>query len=276
MHNSTFSPGRYVRLYEQLESMGKNVSQLPNWQYAVAVARFYVAEEEAKKKNSPGGTAAVKAPEEADDALQRALIAFPGVLLPMLDKCSVEATDRVTKHRYFLEAGLHEPAGLALLERLYVGRSHHVWKHPELLPWLERNADEVIRRVDSGKDILVEEFAGKRKTRYQGVPRNIHRHVIMSDIPDATTSLPKVRAWLFDLCMQIYLTIFLLYLGTGRHSCPGLRPAAANRQHQPVLAREPDSARRRRQQRPGCLLPLHAAQLRPQRQGGQRAAGRGR
>ena len=30
-------------------------------------------------------------------------------------------------------------------------------------------------------------------SRYQGTPRNIFRHVILSDIKDASTSLPRVR-----------------------------------------------------------------------------------
>lgn len=81
--------------------------------------------------------------------------------------------------------------GLALLCRLYVGRSYHVWKAPELLPWLEKNANSVVSMVDRG-DPVVAAADAKRSKRYQGVPRNVHRHVIMSDIPDATTSLPKV------------------------------------------------------------------------------------
>ena len=72
-----------------------------------------------------------------------------------------------------------------------MGRAHIVWKQPELLPWLERNAHEVIRRVEAKED-FVEECAKRRATRYQGAPRNIYRHVLMSDIQDAKTALPRV------------------------------------------------------------------------------------
>ena len=41
-------------------------------------------------------------------------------------------------------------------------------------------------------DQFVAECGEKRKTRYVGAPRNVYRHVIMSDIKDATTSLPRV------------------------------------------------------------------------------------
>lgn len=84
-----------------------------------------------------------------------------------------------------------ETSGLELLTKLYIGRSYHIWKLPELLPWLERNTKEVAKRVDNG-DSFVKECIEKRKIRYQGAPRNVYRHVIMSDIKDATTSLPKV------------------------------------------------------------------------------------
>lgn len=77
------------------------------------------------------------------------------------------------------------------MSKLYIGRSFHIWKHPELLPWLERNANVVVDLVNAG-DASVRQAEDRRRTRYQGVPRNIHRHVIMSDIKDATTSLPKV------------------------------------------------------------------------------------
>jgi hypothetical protein len=36
-----------------------------------------------------------------------------------------------------------------MLTSLYVGRSHHLWKDPNLLPWLERNAHQVLARVDA-------------------------------------------------------------------------------------------------------------------------------
>ena len=65
-----------------------------------------------------------------------------------------------------------------------------MWKVPEILPWLERNCRAVLDRVDRG-EAAVKQAAEKRKLRYQGTPRNVYRHVIMSDIKDATTSLPK-------------------------------------------------------------------------------------
>ncbi len=115
------------------------------------------------------------------------------MLQPLLDKCGIDAEEKVVRHSFFVDAQLGQQAGLELLTRLYVGRSYHVWKLPELLPWLERNCKAVLERVDA-KEPAVADAAAKRKTRYQGVPRNIYRHVIMSDMPETTTSLPREMA----------------------------------------------------------------------------------
>ncbi len=92
---------RFSRLHDHLESTGKNVSQLPNWAFSVAVAHFYLGcdEEEEKKKEVREDHSA-----KSDELLQAALLSFPSVLLSLLDKCSVDASDEVSKHKFFLEA----------------------------------------------------------------------------------------------------------------------------------------------------------------------------
>lgn len=83
----------FVSLYEELE-VKKNLSQLPNWAFTVAVALFYVAEESKEEKDAA----------RADEMLQKALVNFPGVLMPLLDKCSIDADSKVIHHKYFVEA----------------------------------------------------------------------------------------------------------------------------------------------------------------------------
>ena len=68
----------------------KNLSQLPNMAYAIALAHFY-----------QGKTSGPAAQALSDDYLQKALLMFPGVLLPLLEKCSIQADGRVIKHDYF-------------------------------------------------------------------------------------------------------------------------------------------------------------------------------
>jgi hypothetical protein len=83
----------FATFYEELEAT-KNLSQLPNWAYSVAIAYFYIAQETPDKDLA-----------KADDHLQKALIMFPGVLLPLLDKCSIDA-DKVARHKFWVEAQL--------------------------------------------------------------------------------------------------------------------------------------------------------------------------
>lgn len=89
---------------------------------------------------------------------------------------------------YFLDSRADPPA-LATLATLYTVRTFHCWKEPEILPWLERNVKIVLSRIQSG-DTRVEESVMERSTRYQGLPRNIHRHLIMSEHREALSQLP--------------------------------------------------------------------------------------
>ena len=68
----------------------RNLTQLPNMAYSTALAQFYHC------KNNDYSA--------ADASLQKALIEFPGVLLPLLDKCSVDIDKRVLGSQYFLDA----------------------------------------------------------------------------------------------------------------------------------------------------------------------------
>ena len=102
--------------------------------------------------------------KDADTALQYALTMFPSALLPLLDKCSIEADPRAATHSFFLEG--HGSKGLEVLVGLYVQRSHHIWKDPVLLPWLERNVNAVLDTVTANSE-FVKDCATKRKSRYQ-------------------------------------------------------------------------------------------------------------
>lgn len=83
--------------------------------------------------------------------------------------------------------------GLLQLIKLYVCRSHHIWKEPDLIPWLERNVHTVLDRVNSGKEeAFIADCATKRESRYVGTPRNISRHIILSDFKEVTAHLTTV------------------------------------------------------------------------------------
>uniref|UniRef100_A0A8C9WRR9 Transcription factor 25 (basic helix-loop-helix) n=1 Tax=Scleropages formosus TaxID=113540 RepID=A0A8C9WRR9_SCLFO len=173
-----------IRLYEEWEGH-RNLSQLPNFALSVALSYYH---QSLQDELTPEECARLK--QKADDLLQDALIMFPGVLMPLLDLCAVQPDSAVSSHSFFgPKSQIWQPPALNELLSLYVGRCHILWKEGRVLLWLEGNVREVLRRVDS-KDPLVEDYENKRKIRYQSAPRNIHRHVILSEIKGATAALP--------------------------------------------------------------------------------------
>ncbi|XP_069701735.1 ribosome quality control complex subunit TCF25 [Periplaneta americana] len=166
-----------VCAYDEWEPT-RNVSQLPNFAFSVAMAYYQLDEEpEAEKKIA------------ANDLLQKALIMFPGVLLPLLDKCSVQPDSRVSSHPFFTtRAIMSQSPALSQLIQLYVYRNYHMWKEYGMLEWLERNVHVVLDRVDESDPFIIE-CEEKRKRRYQKAPRNILRHIILSDIKEVSATL---------------------------------------------------------------------------------------
>ncbi|KAJ8951267.1 hypothetical protein NQ318_008170 [Aromia moschata] len=135
--------------------------------FSLAVAHFY------------NGNSA-----QADVLLQDALLMFPGVLLPLLEKCSVQIDNRVAYHTFFSNADdqKKQPVALQQLVLLYVNRSYHIWKDSDLLPWLEKNVHEVLDRVEKNEPI-VKDYEAKRIKRYIGpLPLSIARHILLSDL----------------------------------------------------------------------------------------------
>ncbi|KAM9228024.1 ribosome quality control complex subunit TCF25 [Leptosomus discolor] len=173
-----------TRLFQEWESH-RNLSQLPNFAFSVPLAYFFLSQQEERSEVELS-----QARERAARLIQLALIMFPSVLMPLLDRCSVQPDARVASHSFFgLNAQISQPPALNQLTALYVGRTHSLWKDPAVMAWLETNVHEVLRVVDAG-DPLVEESERKRKMRYQSAPRNIYRHVILSEMKEATAALP--------------------------------------------------------------------------------------
>lgn len=48
---------------------------------------------------------------------------------------------------------------------LYVCRSKTIWRDAEILPWLERNVNIVLDRVDA-KEEIVSDYCTKRNQRF--------------------------------------------------------------------------------------------------------------
>lgn len=173
-----------LQLYQDWE-VHRNLSQLPNFAFSTALCYFHLSQQEDVDPEE-----SVRHRQKADVMLQNALIMFPGVLMPLLDQCTVQPDTTVTSHAFFgPKSQIGQPAALAELTALYVGRTSSLWREAAVMLWLEESVKEVLCRVDA-KDPLVEDCQNKRKQRYQSAPRNIHRHVLLSEIKEATSSLP--------------------------------------------------------------------------------------
>ncbi|XP_028258183.1 ribosome quality control complex subunit TCF25 [Parambassis ranga] len=173
-----------LQLYQDWEEH-RNLSQLPNFAFSTALCHFHLSQQEDMDPHESS-----KERHKADQMLQNTLIMFPGVLMPLLDLCGVQPDATVTSHNFFgPKSQIGQLPALAELTALYVGRTHTLWREAAVMLWLEGSVKEVLCRVDA-KDPLVEDCQNKRKQRYQSAPRNIHRHVLLSEIKEATSSLP--------------------------------------------------------------------------------------
>lgn len=156
-----------IQLYREWNA-SHNLSLLPNMAYSFALALY-----QANRM------------DESDEALQYALAMFPGVLKLLLDELSIQADSRVSSSKYFGPGAFSSsPLALQQLMQLYVERCKIVWSgDPEILMWLERNVHVVLDRVDK-KDEIINDCVAKRSSRYPHPPRNILRHVILSEFKE--------------------------------------------------------------------------------------------
>ncbi|KAI4559173.1 hypothetical protein MJT46_019928, partial [Ovis ammon polii x Ovis aries] len=173
-----------IRLFEEWEAH-RNLSQLPNFAFSVPLAYFLLSQQADLSEQE-----VISAREEACVRIQQALTMFPGVLMPLLEYCSVRPDATVATHHFFgPDAEISQPPALSQLVSLYLGRSHFLWKEPATMSWLEENVHKVLQAVDAG-DPAVEACESRRKVLYQRAPRNIHRHVVLSEIKEAVAALP--------------------------------------------------------------------------------------
>lgn len=173
-----------IRMFEEWEAH-RNLSQLPNFAFSVSLALLQYSQQEEVSEQEQ-----VTTYDRASHLIRQALIMFPGVLIPLLDACGVQPDAAVASHLFFgAVAQISQPTALSQLTSLYIGRCHSLWKEPSVMSWLEQNVREVLRMVDSN-DPVVKDCELRRKTRYQSAPRNIHRHVILSEIKGANSALP--------------------------------------------------------------------------------------
>lgn len=88
---------------------------------------------------------------------------------------------------------LSQSPALQQLTSLYVCRSKGVWRDAAILPWLERNVNSVLDKVDA-KESIVAEYTQKRSQRYnKAPPKEILRHIVLSDFKEKVPLAPFVN-----------------------------------------------------------------------------------
>jgi hypothetical protein len=82
-----------IKLFNFWEK-SRNLDQLPNFSYSIPLAYHLLS-----LKNSGGQSEEFAS--KADNMIQYAMIMFPSILLPLLDKVGVQIDSRVKHHNYF-------------------------------------------------------------------------------------------------------------------------------------------------------------------------------
>lgn len=173
-----------LRMFEEWEAY-RNLSQLPNFAFSVPLTCFYLCQQDDLPE-----TEQYPLRSKADHLIQTALIMFPSVLMPLLDFCGVQPDPSVLSHPFWgPQVQISQSPALNQLISLYVERTFTFWKDVAVVSWLETNVKAVLERL-ADNDPLVEESKRNRRMRYQSAPRNIHRHLILSEIKEAIAALP--------------------------------------------------------------------------------------
>lgn len=214
-----------MRLAQEWEDDHK-LSWLPNMAYSIAFARRGLALDEA----TADPAASEAGLQEADELLTRAIVRFPTLVPLLANKCGATLRPDVLSHKLFalprVTPGTSEgcvrllevcfaPAlsplriaprphalvnpiasqsslldlGGGTLQVVYVERASTLWKPPAVLDWLQTNALAAAGLADQ-EDSCVTEAADRRRTHYRGIPRNILRHVFVSEFPETNALIP--------------------------------------------------------------------------------------
>lgn len=165
----------FIQLVDEFD-ITRNILLLPNIAYSYALAKFYRCND----KNI----------QDADRALQSALISFPSLIIELMEKCEVELNTTITNYELFNKVNyITQSAPLNQLNALYVGRSNSLWKPPDVITWVVRNCLYIIENHEMFKKEIQEKNL-IRESRYKSSPRNVLRHIVISDMKEAMSHLP--------------------------------------------------------------------------------------
>jgi len=170
-----------IDFYEYFKE-SKGLSLLPNFAYSIALAKWHI-EHNNGQKDYPDST----------NKMIQAIIFYPYIIPILYKKCGI-TDNTVKKHSYFQRVvgdniESEGNTGLKLLLDLYIERAWSAWKEDEILEWLKETVKEAFTIIKN-KDPIIEQAENVRQTKYVKTPRNIYRHILLSDIKEVTASIP--------------------------------------------------------------------------------------
>ncbi|UYV72523.1 TCF25 [Cordylochernes scorpioides] len=159
-----------VTFYRELNS-SRNLFLLPNFSFSFPLALFKLGTENSLEDYL----------DESSQLLQEAIIRFPSMVLPMLEKCGGRIDPRFSEHSYLKASQKKSPICLTYLIDLYIARCHYLWKDSAVQLWLEECIHRALDMVDSNEGLSKDSI----KNRFVGVSPNILRHLILSNVKDS-------------------------------------------------------------------------------------------
>jgi hypothetical protein len=190
---------RFLRQYRNFGGSGGKdesdlsaLADLPNFAFSLALAQYHIENEE-QNNVEPSQVDHTRSSEY----LERALLLWPMMLGPLLEKCAVRMAekdrhgtwDEIATHKIFSTNYLTPHKYLIIL---YAKGAYTLWKHNRVLTWLKGVAKSVTQRAD-GSDPLVFSLADKRNAFLHHYPMplsGLYNHVLLSEDGEAIRALP--------------------------------------------------------------------------------------
>lgn len=166
-----------------LVSKWSHLSKLPSFNLSLALAYFLKSRSTRLNKDDCKSLS-----KQADEQLQLGLLRYPNFMVHLLDAWSAEPEGSLKKCDYFnytIFGNRYKtvPECVDLLVCLYVHRTCPLWKAKHVMEWLEKNVEIMVDKFAS-KELLDEGINLEYWSSFQGpVPRNLLRHVILSELP---------------------------------------------------------------------------------------------
>ncbi|KAM3584605.1 hypothetical protein VKS41_003413 [Umbelopsis sp. WA50703] len=188
----------FLNLFSASEDVKQDKSQaiLPNFAFSRAYAMFKLENQKKKSETEISFT-------DSSQYLQKAILTYPMVVLGLTEKCG-HSDNIIASHSLMSLAETGSPY-LNLLIQLFVQRNFTLWKEPEVMEWLIENTHTALARFDAssnhadpdviaGLDIRTESVtfypAGVANDPHHGIPLNVSRHILISDIERLLAFIP--------------------------------------------------------------------------------------